>query len=225
MRFVARNFATAVRCRIAAAALVCITAVCLLPAPVQAETADVTEQQQWRLAYDRIINVDITLLPNYMQYAGSGMYPVDRLIVSSQKTGASLAIRNLYVPTYAATKYEEYWYHAAYPIGIRRFTELPLFVDEQVAIYFHSNGMNEVRMHSQAVADCAVRLMLEIGLKRGIPAAVLVPEDCVDSVASAMESLGFARINNGVSGATLLTMKVLSYDGSSEQYMYFRPST
>lgn len=140
--------------------------------------------------YNWILYVDGSRIKNFMRYEGSGLDPVDQFAVTFQQTAAAYVVRGVEAPRFQPFHYEEFWYHAGTPIGLRRRRDVPMPERLQGAIYFRGID-NDAINNSSAIADCAMRLAVESSAQGALVAAVVVPKDCFEQISSAFGKFGF----------------------------------
>lgn len=135
--------------------------------------------------YDWVINADTTSMKDFLKYPGSGLHPASKIKVRYRLT-PRLGREHI---SYAPVAYEELWYHECRPIGCRKTHTLDLPSGQQGIILF-SPG-NEIGSNHCSVANAAVRLILDAGLKQAMVSAVFVPIEIFEQVKSDLGQFNF----------------------------------
>lgn len=168
--------------------------------------------------YDWIMYCDMDVLDNYMKYKGSQLNPIVRFTVYYKFTGHSR--RNVQqMPT---VKYEEIWYRDGKAIGLKRFNDINPGYLQQGCLYFRASGDESLCSQDRAMANCAVRLIMDIYVKRSIMAGVIVPEGCFDQFGSDIAYFNFFVLEEASGGkGENMSLHLLSYPRGMDRYYYY----
>lgn len=156
----------------------------LMAAPNGDDDIDDFAEDTMNKRYDWVINVDTTGMKDFLGYPGSGLHPVSKVKVSYRLTPRFGRERS-----FATVPYEELWYHECRPIGCRKINQLGLEAGEQGVIYF--KPAKDVNANHCAVANAAVRLILDAGLRRAMVGGVYIPAEIFDQVKSDLGQFNF----------------------------------
>lgn len=134
--------------------------------------------------YDWVITADTTSMKDFLKYPGSGLHPVSKIKINYRLTPRFGRERSS-----ETVSYEELWYHECKPIGCRKIHQLGLEAGEQGVIYFRP--AKDVSSNHCAVANAAVRLILDAGLRRAMVGGVYIPAEIFDQVKSDLGQFNF----------------------------------
>lgn len=208
--------------KLLASMLVAVIAVISLGQGTVAETGGPQYEQMMQKQYDYILYVDVYTINKFMNYKGSQFTPMDVLVVTFKRTTSPFSMQKLTPEQLLPRKYEEIWYANGKAVGMKRFIDLPVNAQLQGAIYFRSDMDNGVGDHTLPCANCAVRLLLDIYIKRSILAAVIVPGSCFQQFGTDLGQLNFFLLTQAIGGGgATMTMHVTSYPRGLEKYYAF----
>lgn len=135
--------------------------------------------------YDWVITCDTTPLKNYLNYPTSGLHPVSKVVVHYRLTPRFGRQRASYDPVF----YEELWYHDCKPIGCRKVSQLNIENGQQGVIHFRP--FKDMYSSHCAVANAAIRLLLDTSLKKAMLSCIIVPDEIFANVQSDLGQFGF----------------------------------
>ena len=168
--------------------VVCIITILnfLFAVPLSAQNSRIYNDKWLDDRYDWVLYVESSKLENYLIYKPSQLAPLTDLKIS-YRVNPRLAQGK----TRFKQPYENLWYHDATPVGCHRFcSSLPFQQGWQGAICV-MNESDDVNI--DALANAAVRLLLDVALKQGVTLWVLVPPDMVHIMSSALGRFGFSK--------------------------------
>ncbi|HEY9778415.1 MAG TPA: hypothetical protein V6C81_31930 [Planktothrix sp.] len=195
----------------------------MLAAPVKAETGGWDYERIMVKQYDYVFYCDMEVVENFMSYKGSKMPgPYVRFMINYQRTNSMNRMADQSsLP--APVKYEEIWYHAGKCVGLHRFNQLYLNQNLQGGIYFRGVGDDTLVNHTLDMANCAIRLLMDIYAQRSIMAGVLVPLSCYEPLTSDFNQFNFFRMDQSSGGkGDNMTVRLEAYPRTNtERYFYY----
>lgn len=193
--------------------------------PVLAEGALESDTTGWERSFDGIVSVELNSMPHFLAFQECALRPVDSIVVRVRKTSSQQILRGVNLQTLEGSQlYEQFWYHDGRPLAMRRekkLSNLQIRNGEQLAIYVYSADPSLCLACASAIGNCVLRLALEISNSGAIVAAAMMPVQCLDSVADSLRRFNFAPIDASTPHSNkLLTLRLVSYDGRQERYLY-----
>jgi hypothetical protein len=169
--------------------------------------------------YDYVLCCDMEAMDNYLNYKGSNLAGMVKYTVTYYPTPGSVR-RGQAVPT--PIKFEELWYHAGKCYGEKRYNEIYPRPLAQGAIYFRSIGSSSICDHTLETANCGVRLLMEIYVKRSILGGVIVPIQCFENIGSCLGYYNFFVLSEATNGrGENMTLHLISYPRSFDMDRYY----
>lgn len=192
---------------------------------VMAEGALDSDTTGWERSFDGIVSVEMNSMPHFLAFQECSLRPLQSIVVRVRKTSSPQLLRGIKPPGLeGSTIYEQFWYHDGKPLGMRRakkLSNLRIHDGDQLAIYVYSPDPALCPACASAIGNCVLRLALEIGNSGAIVAAAMMPVQCLDSVADSLRRFNFAPIDASTPHSNkLLTLRLVSYDGRQERYLY-----
>lgn len=158
---------------------------------------------------DWVVLVRATKLPNYLNYPGSQLYPITEVRCSYLKWANNAALGPIH--------YQDLWYHSGLPVGVHRYTKLPIDKFDMGMIYVQpSPDISDA--DTRALADAIIRMQLDLSLNNYIVTAVLVPDQMCQQLVSDFGSIGFHK-RTSLSGP-LASVHVVSNPILYDEYLY-----
>jgi hypothetical protein len=189
--------------------------------PALAETGGSDFERIMLKQFDYIFYCDMETLDHYLSYKGSTMAgPYVRIVITYQVTNS---MGRMHQQATDPIKYEEIWYHAGKCVGLHRYQDIVLNPDYQGAIYFRGKDDTAVCDHTIDAVDCAVRLLMDIYVKRSILAGVIVPAACFEGVSSDLGQYNFFLLEEASGGkGENMSLHLEGYPrGGTERYFYY----
>jgi hypothetical protein len=160
--------------------------------PAFADGEDGYSEKYFEDHFDFLAILKFTKLTNYLNYKGASLSPVGNSAVTcdfhpQSNVTSEKAVR-------VTEKYEDLWYHNDLPIGCRRYRDM----------HVESSGSGCIRLISTpdagdmpgALANAAVRLLLDINLHGCYCNTIIVPKEILGDVFNGFSRLGFSEVQS-----------------------------
>jgi hypothetical protein len=181
---------------------------------------DKFESVPYASEFDWVLVVEGHAIENFLNYPGSEINSMNKFTASFKETGAKFTLRGIQTPSYDCNKYEEFWYHDGRPIGQRRACNVPTPATEQGAIILCAQPNQERFVRSSA--NCLIRLFLEARLNQSIVAAIVVPQNLFEPIASELAHLNFLEVQAGTKATDgNVTVRLVSNPSGYERHFYY----
>jgi hypothetical protein len=119
-------------------------------------------------------------------------------------------------------KYEELWYANGKCVGMKRYNDITPGGLQQGAIYFRSVGDESLADHGKEMANCCMRMIMDIYVKRSIMAGVLLPTGCFDQFGNDITFYQFFLLEEASGGkGENLSLHLMSYPRGKDKYYYY----
>lgn len=200
-------------------ALCALTACALnFSALAMAEDAPDINDQWLDARFDWVLYLEPTARKNLLDYPGSGVRPVTGVNVAYRVNPRFLAQD----ASRKAVPYEELFYHKSQPIGLRRFSPLPLKNGWQGAIRLTVKDRDDY--DTGAFANAIVRMTLDAQVKNCATAHVLVPPDLVLPICTELRRFNFYSADESNFGTSSVLFLVVSSGVEKERrFVMYRP--
>lgn len=153
----------------------------------------------------------------YLNYPGSKLSPLTKVAVRyrafPQKSQST-------IPT--TTSYEDLWYKGEVPVGLRRYNDIAIpYLSNGAMIFCPAEDQPDLDKRASAIADAIVRLLVDVQLRMGVTALVLVPNEDYESVAAALTQFNFFPAGNGVT-IQPINMRLRAYPAGKDQMLFLQ---
>lgn len=167
--------------------------------------------------YDWVIYVGLSPMDKFLKYPNSTMTPIMRVPVQYRFT-PRMQRKNY---TSERRNYEELWYHDGKAVGLRRYENLNLGMDEQGALYFQPD--TKLGESIRETTNTMVRLVMDIYARRSILATIIVPKEYFESYASALSQFNFFKLTMVYPGGpgNNMSLHLQSQPFGLERYFYY----
>jgi hypothetical protein len=205
-----------------ALALFCMALIIAMPA-ARAETGDPNFERLMLKQYDYIFFCDIEVLDKFLNVKGVGMAgPYVRVKVSYQLTNAMNRRQGMGPGN--VIKYEDLWFRNGKCVGMHRYEDIYLNPNYQGGIYIRGAGDSTVYEHNMEATNTAVRLTMDIYVKRSILAGIMIPYTCYEQISSDLGQWNFFILEEAINGrGENMSLHLMTYprNSSSERYFYY----
>lgn len=197
------------------AAFVCLT---FCSAPVIADRIIPFSDDWFNRQYDWTIYMSLSPMDQYLKYPGSSMTPIMRVPIE-YRYSPNRNFRKSY--PLERQRYEEIWYHSGKAVGLRRYNNLNLSMEEQGAVYITPNPKNG--QYIPELTNALVRLVLDIYAKRTILATIVVPQEYFENFANTLAQYNFFKLTIVYPGGpgNNMSIHLVSEPFGSERYFYY----
>ncbi|HEY9678130.1 MAG TPA: hypothetical protein V6C76_08970 [Drouetiella sp.] len=171
--------------------------------------------------FDWVLQMNLNPMDKYLKYKGSQMTPILRVPISLRFT-PRLQQRKDY--NYNRRQYEELWYHDGKAVGLKRYNQLNLGMDEQGAIWIQPDAKMGESMRE--VTNALVRLVLDVYACKTVLATIVVPKDYFELFASSLAQYNFFKLSVVYPGGpgNNMSIHLVSQPFGTERYFYYDDS-